>query len=142
MLTLALARVILDGAIMRARAAGSKPVAIVVTDAGGLVVTSAREDNCGTARHDLSTIKARSALALGMPTRTLAAFFEKQPGVHSVLRAATGSDLMPVAGGVIIRDTDENIIGAAGISGGSLEDEETYLIEAIAEVGLRSDPPL
>lgn len=141
MLTLAMASTTIEVALARARAAGSKPVVIVVTDAGGLVVAAAREDNAGRARFELSLSKARSALALGMPTRTLTSFFESSPGLHGVLRDATNCDLLPVIGGVLITSAQGDLIGAAGISGGSLTEEEDFLLAGIAAAGLLSDPP-
>ena len=134
------ARNILDATLARARAAGSRPVVVVLTDAGGSVIASAREDNAGNARHDLSTSKARSALALGMSTRTLASFFLANGALHEVLRSATGSDLLPVVGGVLVRDSEGRTIGAAGISGGDLAEEESFLTGGIADAGLHTDP--
>jgi len=134
------ARKILDATLTRARSANSKPVVVVITDAGGLVVASAREDNAGTARHDLSVSKARSALALGMSTRMLGNFFTANTHLHGVLRSATGSDLLPIVGGVLVRDSEGQTIGAAGISGGSLAEEENFLIQGITDSGLYTDP--
>ena len=140
MLNLQSAQAIVADTLSRARAAQSKPVAVVVVDAGGAPLALAREDNCGTARAELSLAKARSALALGIPTRQLAAFFEGAGALFVELRAAVGGTLLPVPGGVLVRDAAGTICGAVGISGGALETEEGFVIGAIAKVGLSPDP--
>jgi uncharacterized protein GlcG (DUF336 family) len=45
-----------------------------------------------------------------------------------------------LAGGVLIRDSEGGILGAVGVSGGSLDQEEGFAIAAILRVGLVSDP--
>jgi uncharacterized protein GlcG (DUF336 family) len=140
MLTLVVAQAIIAGALAQARQAESKPVAVVVADAGGAPVALAREDGCGTARCDLSLAKARSALALGIPTRALSSFFESSPALFTELRGAVGGALLPIAGGVLVRNAEGLVVGAVGISGGSLENEESFVITAITAAGLHADP--
>ena len=140
MLTLAAAQAIIADTLAQARDAGSKPLCVVVLDCGGIPVALAREDGAGLARPRLATEKAEGALALSMPTRSLAQFHASDPAMHAILREATGKSLLPLAGGVLIRTTDGRIAGAAGISGGSLDDEEGFLIAAIHRAGLVSDP--
>ncbi len=140
MVTLAAAQAIIADLIARARAAGSKPLCVVITDAGGTPVAMVREDGAGLARPKLSLDKAEGALAMSMPTRTLAQFHTANPQMHAILREATGKVLLPLAGGVLIRSQEGHIIGALGVSGGSLEDEEGFAIAAIQSVGLVSEP--
>lgn len=140
MLTLEAAQSILHDALARARAAASKPVTVMVVDAGGAPMALAREDGCGTARAELSLAKARSALALGIPTRQLAAFFDTAQPLFAELRQAAGGVLLPVPGGVLVRDGAGRVCGAVGISGGALEAEEDFVIAAIVAAGFASDP--
>ena len=140
MITLALAQAIIADVLARARAAGSKPLCVIVVDAGGIPVAMAREDGAGTSRPKLAMDKAEGALALSMPTRTLAQFHAADPAMHAILREATGKTLLPLAGGVLIKDQDGRILGALGVTGGSLEDEEGFAIAAIQQAGLVSDP--
>ncbi len=140
MITLAAAQAIIADLLERAHAAGSKPLCVVITDAGGTPVTMVREDGAGLSRPKLSMDKAEGALAMSMPTRTLAQFHAANPQMHAILREATGKVLLPLAGGVLIRSQDGRIIGALGVSGGSLEDEEGFAIAAIQSAGLVSEP--
>jgi uncharacterized protein GlcG (DUF336 family) len=140
MLTLATAQAIVTDTLNRARAAESKPLCVVVLDAGGVPVAMAREDGAGISRPKLSMDKAEGALALSMPTRALAQFHATDPAMHAILREATGKSLLPLAGGVLIRGPNGRILGAVGVSGGSLDQEEGFAIAAIQQAGFESDP--
>ena len=140
MLTLTLAQTIVTDILDQARAAGSKPLCIVVLDPGAIPIAMAREDGAGISRPKLSLDKAEGALALSMPTRTLAQFHASDPAMHAILREATGKSLLPLAGGVLIRDAEGRMLGAVGVSGGSLDQEEGFAIAAVQRAGLVSDP--
>jgi uncharacterized protein GlcG (DUF336 family) len=140
MLTLILAQAIVAEVLGLARAAASKPLCVVVLDAGAIPMALAREDGAGISRPKLSMDKAGAALALSMPTRTLAKFHASDPAMHAILREATGKSLLPLAGGVLIRDAEGRLLGAVGVSGGSLNEEEGFAIVAIQRAGLVSDP--
>jgi uncharacterized protein GlcG (DUF336 family) len=140
MITLALAQAIIADVLARARAAQSKPLCVLVVDAGGIPVAMVREDGAGISRPKLAMDKAEGALALSMPTRTLAQFYAGDPAMHAILREATGKVLPPLAGGVLIRGVDGRILGAVGVTGGSLDQEEDFAIAAIQHTGLISDP--
>ncbi|HWU03519.1 MAG TPA: heme-binding protein [Novosphingobium sp.] len=139
-MTLALANSIIAATLEAAAAAGSKPLTVAVLDAGGVPAALARQDGCGNARPRLSIAKAEACLALHMPTRTLAAFNAAQPAAHALLREIIDNSLVPLAGGVLIRDGQGRVIGAAGVSGGDLAQEEDMLIAAIAGCGCAPDP--
>jgi len=139
-LTLATAQAIIADVLSRAHAAGSKPLCVVITDAGGAPVAMVREDGAGLSRPKLSMDKAEGALAMSMPTRTLAQFHASNPQMHAILREATGKVLLPLAGGVLIRSHEGHIIGALGVSGGSLDEEEGFAIAAVQSVGLVCEP--
>jgi uncharacterized protein GlcG (DUF336 family) len=140
MITLSVAQVIIDDVLARARAAQSKPLCVLVVDAGAIPVAMVREDGAGISRPKLAMDKAEGALALSMPTRTLAQFYAADPAMHAILREATGKTLPPLAGGVLIRAHDGRIVGAIGVTGGSLAEEEGFAIAAIQHAGLMSDP--
>jgi uncharacterized protein GlcG (DUF336 family) len=138
MLTLAIAQSIIDRVLDQAAMLGSKPLTVAVVDLGGVPI--ARQDGCGTARPKLSFAKAEACLALHMPTRTLASFNAAQPEAHALLREIINNSLVPLAGGVLIKDRQGRVIGAAGVSGGDLSQEEDMLIRAILDSGYGADP--
>ncbi len=140
MITLADAQAIIADLLVRAHTAGSKPLCVVVTDAGGSPIAMVREDGAGLSRFKLSMDKAEGALALSMPTRTLAQFHATNPQMHAILREATGKVLLPLAGGVLIRSQDGRLLGALGVSGGALDEEEGFAIAAVQSAGLICEP--
>ena len=56
------------------------------------------------------------------------------------LMAASGGRIVPVPGGVLIRDKDGDIIGACGISGDTADNDEICAIAGIEAAGLKADP--
>ena len=55
------------------------------------------------------------------------------------LSAASGGRIIPVLGGVLIRDQAGEIIGAVGISGDISENDETRAVYGIECAGLVAD---
>jgi uncharacterized protein GlcG (DUF336 family) len=47
--------------------------------------------------------------------------------------------LIPVPGGVLIKDASGNVVGAVGISGDTSDNDETCCIAGIEAAGLKAD---
>jgi uncharacterized protein GlcG (DUF336 family) len=137
---LARARTIVDRAIAHARRGNYPPMTVAVLDAAGQLVAFAREDGSSLLRGRITRAKARGALNIGVGSRSLAARAAAHPAfINSVVALADG-DLVPAAGGVLVRDDDNNVIGAVGVSGSLPDDDEACAIHGIAAAGLRADP--
>ena len=54
--------------------------------------------------------------------------------------AASEGRLVPNPGGVLIRDTNHQIIGAIGISGDTADNDEIVAVIGIEAAGLKADP--
>jgi uncharacterized protein GlcG (DUF336 family) len=138
-LTLATARHILDTALAGAREGGFKPVAVAVLDARGCLVTFAAEDGSSLLRGEVARGKAYGALALGIGSR---AIFERAKAqaffVDAVNTLADGA-IVPVPGGVLMRDATGAIVGAVGISGDTSDNDEACAAAAITAAGLTPD---
>jgi uncharacterized protein GlcG (DUF336 family) len=52
---------------------------------------------------------------------------------------AVGGGLVPVAGGVLIKDAGGAVIGAVGVSGDNSDNDEAAAIAGIVAVGLVAD---
>lgn len=115
---------------------GFKPLTVVVLDAGGHVTAVARQDGASNNRFEIAQGKAYGALALGMGSRALMERAEQQAYFIAAATAALGGRLIPVPGGVLIRDADGAIKGAVGISGDSSDNDETAAATAIEAAGL------
>ncbi|MCJ8141843.1 heme-binding protein [Ancylobacter sp. A5.8] len=139
-LTLAQADVIGRAALEDGRRRDAKPLTVVVLDAGGHVTLVRREDGSGIARFDIAFGKAWGALGMGISSRGLSVRAAKMPGFFAALAAATDGRMVPVPGGVLVRDgADGPIIGAVGISGDTSDVDEFCAVAGIEAAGLVAD---
>ena len=115
---------------------GFKPLTVVVLDAGGYVVAVEREDGSSNMRFEIARGKAFGALALGVGSRALMDRAEAQPYFIAAAGAAIGGALVPVPGGVIVKDHDGLTQGAVGVSGDSSDNDEAAAVSGISAVGL------
>ena len=139
-ISLAAARTIVVRALAHARSSDFPPTTVAVLDAAGQLVAFAREDGSSLLRGRIARAKARGALNMGVGSRSLAARAAAHPAfINSVVALADG-DLVPAAGGVLVRDDDNNVIGAVGASGSLPDDDEACAIHGITAAGLRADP--
>ncbi len=116
------------------------PLTVVVLDAGGHVVVAKREDGSGIVRIEIATGKAWGALGMGLGTRNLAGRAAKMPTFFAALAAASQGRMVPVPGGVLIRDAAGAVIGAVGISGDTSDNDELCCVAGIEAAGLAADP--
>jgi uncharacterized protein GlcG (DUF336 family) len=141
-LTLAQASTITDAALAKARQLGLAPMTVVVLDAGGHAVALKREDKSGILRVEIATGKAWGALGMGSGSRLLADRVTSGPAgaafVNSIA-AASGGRVVPVPGGVILRDGAGEVIGAVGVSGDLSDKDEICALAGIEAAGLTPD---
>jgi uncharacterized protein GlcG (DUF336 family) len=137
-ITLNDARTIVEAALKHARSGQYPPMTVAVLDAAGQLVAFAREDGSSLLRGRIAQAKARGALNMG--SRSLAARAAAHPAFIDSVVALTDGDLVPATGGVLVRDDDNNVIGAVGVSGSLPDDDEACAIHGIAAAGLRADP--
>ena len=139
-LGLAAATTITDAALRLRREHGLLPLAVMVLDAGGNVVSYRREDGCGLLRHDIAMGKAWAALGMGMSTRQIRDRLANRPTFQAALAAASGGRFVPTPGGVLILNAQGQAIGAVGVSGDASDKDEFCAIEAIRSAGLQAEP--
>jgi len=139
MLTLEQASIIVDKALEKGRELGFKPLTVAVLDAGGQLKALKREDGSSLLRPEIAGGKAWGALGMGFGGREFARRAAANPAFIQALSAASGGRIIPVPGGVLIRDRTGDIIGAVGISGDISENDETCAVYGIACAGLAAD---
>jgi uncharacterized protein GlcG (DUF336 family) len=132
------AQAIVASALRYARDKNLKPMGFVVLDERGALRAAATEDKTSLARWKVAYGKAQGALAMGVSSRTLNAMAIERPHFVASLGSIFGEGLVPVPGGVLIRDEAGEVIGAAGASGDTSDNDEAALLAAIAEAGLKS----
>ncbi len=139
MLTLQAAQTILAATHAAARKANLKPLALVVLDGRGALKAAQAEDGTSLKRADIARGKADGALALGLGSRAIAAMATDRPHFVAAVTHAVGGSLVPVAGGVLIKDADGMVIGAIGVSGDTSDNDETVAVAGIHAAGLVAD---
>ena len=141
-ITLSQATTIVQAALGKARETSCAPLAIAVLDAGGHLKAFAREDGAGILRPQIATGKAWGALGMGVGTRALARRIAEQPQAPSffaALGAMSEGRVVPVPGGVLIRDASKTVLGAVGISGDTSDKDEACALAGIAAASLVAD---
>ncbi len=139
-LSLAAAQAILDATLAEARAKAMKPLAVMVFDDRGALKACACEDGTSLKRGDIARGKALGALSLGLGSRAIQRMAEERPNFIIAATHAVGGTLIPVAGGVLIRDQSNSVIGAVGVSGDTSDNDEIAAMAGIAAAGLKGDP--
>ena len=119
---------------------GLKPLTVVVLDAGGHVISVEREDGSSNNRFEIAFGKAYGALALGMGSRSLMARAEQQAYFIAAAAAAIGGKLMPVPGGVLVKDATGAVVGCVGVSGDTSDNDELAAMAGITSVSLVPQP--
>lgn len=135
-LTLTLARMLIDGALAEARAQDFKPMGVVVVDAAGQVVASAREDGASALRLDIAVGKAAACIGMGSNSRALAVRARDLPAFFGTIASTTRQPFIPQTGAVLVTDGSGRVIGAAGASGGTGDEDEQIVIAGVAAAGL------
>ena len=142
-LTLQQATTIVEVALRTGRETRCAPLAVAVLDAGGHLKAFAREDGAGIVRPQIAIGKAWGALGMGLGSRTLARRVAEQPqqqAFFAALNAMSDGRVVPAAGGVLIRDAADAVVGAVGISGDVSDKDEACAVAGIAAAALVADP--
>jgi len=136
--SLAAARTIVVRAPAHARSSDFPPMTVAVLDAAGRLVAVAGEDVSSLLRERIARASAAGALNMGVGSGSLATRAEARPAFINSAVALAAGELVPVAGGVLVRDDD--VVGAVGVSGQLTDGDEACGLRGIAAAGLRADP--
>jgi uncharacterized protein GlcG (DUF336 family) len=135
-LTLDQATTIVSKTLEKGHEMGLNPLTVAVVDDGGNLKTFGREDGPGAAlRPQIATGKAFGAVGMGLSSRAINERVMERPHFGVALVGASEGRLVPVPGGVLIKDGDE-IIGAVGVSGDTSDNDEAAAVAGIEAAGL------
>ena len=137
---LATAEQIVDAALKAGAEAKLLPLTIAVLDTGGNIVLLKRQDGSGNLRADVAIGKAWGALGMGISSRTIRDRLRERPAFQGALAAASDGRFIPVPGGVLALNADNEVIGAVGISGDASDKDEDAAIMGVHAAGLASHP--
>jgi len=134
------ARTIIRKTMDAGRAAEMKPLSVVVLDAGGHVVAFERSDGASPGRFAIAHGKAYGAVMLGMGGRAQMARAEAQAYFMNAVNGAFGGQVVPVPGGVLLRDRRGATLGAVGVTGDSSDNDEVAAMAGVNAAGLTGEP--
>ena len=137
-LTLAQANRIIAAALQRSTDSGYQPMAVVVLDASGHTKSAQRQDGASMFRIDIASGKAWASIAMGAASRVLTQRAKDLPAFFGALASTGHGKFIPQTGAVLIKDADGKVIGAAGASGGTGDEDEAICIAGIEGAGLQA----
>ncbi len=138
-LTLDHARTIIETARAKGRELNLKPLSVVVLDAGGHVLAFEREDGAAPGRFGIAQGKAYGAVMLGMAGTAQMARAEQQAYFMAAVNGVYGGQVVPVPGGVLIRNDAGQVIGAVGVTGDTSDNDAIAAKAGVEAAGLAAE---
>ena len=135
-LTLQQANKIVEVALKKAREMKTKPLTVAVLDDAGHVKALQREDGANMFRNDIAIGKAFASIGMGAASRTLLQRAKDNPQFYGALTVVGQGKFVPQTGAVLIKDKDGTVLGAAGGSGGTGDEDEAVCIAGVEAAGL------
>ena len=139
MITLTQSNRIIEAIFSRGRELSCRPLSAVVVEPGAKVKAFQKEDGSSMMRFEMAYGKAYAALALGRSSKLVRVRAEERPIFMQYLIRASGDQLFPEGGGMLIRDKDGEVIGAIGVTGDTQERDEELAVHGIHAAGLETD---
>ncbi len=135
-LTLEKASIIVDQALAKAHELKVRPLCVAVLDDGGHLKALKRADGASVLRPSIAIGKAWGAIGMGESSRHLGNRLKDRSSFLGALSDMSGGRVVPVPGGVLLMDGDA-IIGGAGASGASADEDEACVVAGIQAAGLQ-----
>ena len=96
---------------------------ITIVDSGANPVAFARMDGAWLGSADISLKKAKTAMFFQMDTKTISPLVQPGKPLYAIEHSNNG--LITFPGGVVIKNSSGEIIGAIGVSGGSVDEDHS-----------------
>ncbi|MFZ9500989.1 MAG: GlcG/HbpS family heme-binding protein [Beijerinckiaceae bacterium] len=138
-LSLAAAQTIVTQALAHARANKFNPLGIVVLDARGSLKASAAEDGTSLMRWKVAFGKAYGSIAWGAGSKKIEKMAADRPNFFAGVAHLADGGILPVGGGVLIRDAEGRILGAVGVSGDTSDNDELAASVGVKAAGFTPD---
>ena len=130
-ITLKQAQAVVDAAIKKSQEIGTK-MDIAVIDSGINLTAFAREDGAWLGSIDIAIKKAKTARFFNMDTGTIGSLSQPGGALYNIEHSNGG--LISFPGGVCIKNSEGEIIGAIGVSGSSVEDDHAVAAAGAAAI--------
>lgn len=138
-ITLDQARTIVRVTMETGAAEGMKPLSVVVLDAGGHPIAFERADGASPGRFEIARGKAYGAAMLHMSGSAQMARAEAQAYFIAAANGAFGGQLVPVPGGIVVRDGTGAVVGAVGVTGDTSDNDAMAGKAGVEAAGLAAD---
>ncbi len=138
-ISLAKARTIVRKTLAKGRELELKPLSVVVLDAGGHVKYFEREDGASPGRFEIARGKAYGAVMLGMSGTAQMARAEQQAYFMNAMNGLFDGKVVPVPGGILVRDKRGVVVGAVGVTGDTSDNDLIAGMAGITDAGLAGD---
>lgn len=138
-LTLADAKKIIEHTLAAQAKNALKPMAVVVLGAAGTIRASESQDGTSLIRPKVAHGKAYGAISLGVGSRVLFERAKVEPFFVQAANSLCDGALVPVAGGVLVKDDAGNIVGAVGVTGDTSDNDELCAVAGITAAGFVAD---
>lgn len=133
------ARTIIRKTLEHGKEAGMKPLSVIVLDAGGNIQAFERGDGASPGRFQIAHGKAYGSVMLGMSGTAQKKRAEEQAYFITAAGAALGGQMVPVPGGVLVRDAKGRVLGAVGVTGDTSDNDAAAAKAGIEAVGLTAE---
>ena len=138
-LTLAQSKQIIESTLAAQAKNGFKPMAVVVLGAAGTIKASESQDGTSLLRPKVAHGKAFGAISIGIGSRALFERAKNEPFFIQAVNSLCDGALVPVPGGVLVRNSDGELIGAVGVTGDTSDNDELCAVAGIEAAGLIAD---
>lgn len=138
-LTLADAKKIIEHTLAAQTKNQFKPMAVVVLGSAGTIKASESQDGTSLLRPKIAHGKAYGAISMGIGSRALFERAKQEPFFVQSVNSLSDGALVPVPGGVLVRDKQGNLVGSVGVTGDLSDNDETCAVAGIEAAGFVAD---
>jgi uncharacterized protein GlcG (DUF336 family) len=131
------ARALADDARARGLELG-KALSVAIVDYGGFIVLIERMDGARPMTADIALSKAYSAAVMQRPTEMLENWRNSDPVFFTQVGRMGHRPIVATKGGYTLK-RDGEIVGGFGISGGSPDEDQQIVLEAVRAAGFETD---
>lgn len=135
-LNLEIAKEIAEAAERKGKEIGV-PIVVSVLDSGGNLILLHRMEDSLLASIDISMNKAYTALALKMPTNKVSNIVKEDSDLYGIQWTNKGR-IVPFGGGYPL-EIDGKVVGALGVSGGTVEEDTKVALYALKTFEMEGD---
>jgi len=108
---------------------------LAIIDSGGHLKSFDRMDHAYVGSIDIAIKKARTAVYFGLPSEEIGKLSQPQGPLYGIEQ--TNDGLITFPGGLPIVNEDSVMIGAIGVSGSTIEDDQLVAYAALEALGMK-----